>query len=101
MSGNNDGRGEKVVEHDYILYGPEWEKQLMKHTKPELIAMYRRLCLQKYGGRNGALILSEAGYYDMIGVIWNTINDVEQTGEVSPNRIDEMNEVLKKYKIGE
>lgn len=30
---------------DYELYGPEWERELMKHTKGSLINLYRSACV--------------------------------------------------------
>lgn len=31
---------------DYVPYGPEWEKEMMKHTKKFIIELFRKKCLE-------------------------------------------------------
>ena len=36
------------MSNKYVPFGPEWEADLMKMTKKEIIALYRIICLQVY-----------------------------------------------------
>lgn len=36
-----------MVDENYIPFGDEWEKTVMKHSKKELVSMYKEVCQQK------------------------------------------------------
>nr|BDD47011.1 hypothetical protein 6 [Balneolaceae bacterium] len=93
------GKGENsVVDPEYVPYGPEWEEQMMKHSKSELIDMYRKVCIENNDrNTNEAVLLSQAGYYDMIEFLVNISNAYEEYGEIFPHQIEEVNNVIEKY----
>lgn len=62
-------------EHDYIPYGPEWEKEMMKHQKPFLIDMIRKIKQESPDARQTAIGFAEWSFtnYHM------TLSLVEET----------------------
>lgn len=36
-----------IADENYIPFGDEWEKHVMKHSKKELVSMYKEVCIEK------------------------------------------------------
>lgn len=38
--------GQAVTPQPYVPFGPEWEAEMMHHRKPELVALFKDVCLE-------------------------------------------------------
>ena len=42
-----DNGGESMSNENYIPFGDEWEKAVMKLTKATLVKLYKKVCIEK------------------------------------------------------
>lgn len=51
------------MEENYVRFGSEWEKELMKSPKKYIIELYRNVCIEKLGLRSISQPPNKNGWY--------------------------------------